>query len=105
MAKWPVAVLFDEQAEKDGDLIRDVIGAVRTYKSEHKLSLNSELEMVEIIGDAIGQVRRLRGRHLLDGSGQRAEAGLEAESGGEGHRSETAAGEDRADVQGRRQRK
>ncbi len=52
VAKWPVAVLFDEQAEKDGDLIRDVIGAIRTYKSERKLSLNSEIEMVEIIGDA-----------------------------------------------------
>jgi valyl-tRNA synthetase len=52
VSKWPVAVLFDEQAERDGDLIRDVIGAIRTYKSERKLSLNSELEMVEIIGDA-----------------------------------------------------
>jgi len=52
VSKWPVAVLFDEQAEKDGDIIRDVIGAIRTYKSERKLSLNSEIEMVEIIGDA-----------------------------------------------------
>jgi len=78
VSKWPVAVLFDEQAEKDGDIIRDVIGAIRTYKSERKLSLNrrSRWWRSSVTRQRSSSARR---KHLVDRTSKGAQAGVQAE--------------------------
>ncbi|MCL2786350.1 MAG: valine--tRNA ligase [Methanomassiliicoccaceae archaeon] len=53
LSKWPATVLNDKKAESTGDLLKDVIAAVRGWKSERKMPLNAELNMVEIIGDCL----------------------------------------------------
>ncbi|MDR0778644.1 MAG: valine--tRNA ligase [Methanomassiliicoccaceae archaeon] len=53
LTKWPEPVLTDKDAERTGDILKDVIAAVRGWKSDKKMPLNAELSMVELIGDAL----------------------------------------------------
>jgi len=52
--KWPEAdeSLIDDEAEKGGEVIKEVIGAIRRYKSEKGLPLNAELEKIKIYANA-----------------------------------------------------
>ncbi|MFA6710074.1 MAG: valine--tRNA ligase [Candidatus Methanomethylophilaceae archaeon] len=47
---WPQPIFIDEKAEQVGDVLKDVIAAIRGWKSEKKIPLNAELQLVEIIG-------------------------------------------------------
>ncbi|MDR2866601.1 MAG: valine--tRNA ligase [Methanomassiliicoccaceae archaeon] len=53
LSSWPEPVLSDSDAEHAGDILKDVIAAVRSWKAERKMPLNAELNMVELIGDVM----------------------------------------------------
>jgi valyl-tRNA synthetase len=53
LSSWPVSILTDKNAESAGDVLKDVIAAVRNWKSDKKMPLNAELNMVELIGNAM----------------------------------------------------
>ena len=53
LSSWPDAVLTDRDAESVGGILKDVIAAIRSWKSEKKMPLNAEIRMVELIGDAM----------------------------------------------------
>jgi valyl-tRNA synthetase len=57
VSEWPTAVLEDGFAEAQGESIKDVIGAVRNWKSEQKMPLNQEIASIEIIGPAANLLR------------------------------------------------
>ena len=48
--KWPIASpgLVDKEAEAVGEIVKDVVGQIRKYKSDKGVSLGSDLENVEI---------------------------------------------------------
>jgi valyl-tRNA synthetase len=46
---WPLGVAKDDEAEIKGEIARDIISALRNWKSERGLPLNSEIAMVEIV--------------------------------------------------------
>ena len=50
LTSWPEPIFVDEGAEKVGELTKDIIAAVRGWKSEKKVPLNAELKSVELIG-------------------------------------------------------
>ncbi|MDN5357631.1 MAG: valyl-tRNA synthetase [Candidatus Methanomethylophilaceae archaeon] len=50
IASWPEPILFDKVAEDTGDVLKDVVAAVRTWKSEKKMPLNAEIALLELIG-------------------------------------------------------
>jgi valyl-tRNA synthetase len=50
VSTWPEPVLFSDEDEARGDLVKDVVSAIRSWKAERKLPLNKELEMIELIG-------------------------------------------------------
>ncbi len=50
VSKWPEPERIDEDAEKKGDLTKEIIASVRTWKAEKKYPLNKELVRVEIVG-------------------------------------------------------
>jgi len=50
VSKWPEPERIDEDAERKGDLAKEVIASVRTWKAEKKYPLNKELARVEIVG-------------------------------------------------------
>ncbi|MDR0335310.1 MAG: class I tRNA ligase family protein, partial [Methanomassiliicoccaceae archaeon] len=52
VSAWPEPVLDDKDAEAAGDVLKDVIASIRTWKSEKKMPLNAELNLVELIGNA-----------------------------------------------------
>ncbi len=51
LMSWPEPIFIDAEAEKTGDVLKDVIAAVRVWKSEKKIPLNAELQLMEIIGE------------------------------------------------------
>jgi valyl-tRNA synthetase len=53
ISEWPESVLTDKDAERTGDILKEVIAAVRGWKSDNKMPLNAELNLVELIGDAL----------------------------------------------------
>ncbi|OPY31121.1 MAG: Isoleucine--tRNA ligase [Methanomassiliicoccales archaeon PtaU1.Bin124] len=50
VSEWPKPVLFNETAEEKGELVKDIIAALRSWKSERKMALNAEIAEVELIG-------------------------------------------------------
>uniref|UniRef100_UPI00272EE5F5 class I tRNA ligase family protein n=1 Tax=Methanococcoides sp. TaxID=1966350 RepID=UPI00272EE5F5 len=48
--EWPVVdeMLIDETIEKDGELIKDLAGNIRRYKSESGMALNAPLKKIEV---------------------------------------------------------
>ena len=50
LTSWPEPVLFDGEAEAEGELLKDVLAAVRAWKSEKKVPLNAPLGLLEIVG-------------------------------------------------------
>jgi len=51
VSQWPTEVLISQEDEEKGELVKDIISAIRTWKSEKGLPLNKEMELVELIGD------------------------------------------------------
>jgi len=57
ISDWPATVVVDEGALQKGELAKNIIAAVRNWKSENGLPLNSELGLVEIVaGDRKGDL-------------------------------------------------
>ena len=50
LTSWPEPIFVDEGAEKVGEMTKDIIAAIRGWKSEKKVPLNAELKSVELIG-------------------------------------------------------
>ena len=50
VSSWPDAPARDEGAEKKGEAARDIVAAVRAWKSSAGMSLNAELTRLEIVG-------------------------------------------------------
>ena len=50
ISSWPLAPKKDERAERMGKAVKDVVAAVRSWKSANGLSLNAEITRVEIVG-------------------------------------------------------
>jgi len=50
VSKWPEAERIDDDAERKGDLTKEIIASVRTWKAEKKYPLNKELARIEIVG-------------------------------------------------------
>lgn len=61
-ARWPVAVesLLDEQAEAAGEALVEVATAVRRYKSEQMLALNTELARLHLATEDASLAAALR---------------------------------------------
>jgi valyl-tRNA synthetase len=51
-SSWPDFVFEDDSAIKEGQLIIDIIAALRHWKSENGIPLNREIEKIEIIAGA-----------------------------------------------------
>jgi valyl-tRNA synthetase len=49
LSSWPEAILQDEDAEIKGELARDITAALRNWKSDKGLPLNSEIALVEVV--------------------------------------------------------
>jgi len=49
LASWPLPVLADEEAVNDGELAKDIIAALRNWKSEKGIALNAEITEVEMV--------------------------------------------------------
>ena len=63
ISSWPKPIITDEEGERKGDIIMDITSAVRSYKSEAKLPLNTPLGEVivatadpELISDSVGDL-------------------------------------------------
>lgn len=52
ISEWPEPVLTDSRAEALGESMKDIIAAIRAWKSDQKMALNSPLQLVELIGPA-----------------------------------------------------
>jgi valyl-tRNA synthetase len=50
ISQWPEPVLFSDEDEARGDLVKEVVSAIRSWKAENKLALNKEIELIELIG-------------------------------------------------------
>lgn len=60
---WPVVDrdLIDEGAEQEGELIVQVAGYVRRYKSDHGIALNAPLKKIDIYSATLSDVTDLEG--------------------------------------------
>ena len=58
ISEWPEASIEDDTEFARGELLKDIISAVRNWKSEQGLALSAELQIIEIIGP---QVEKLMG--------------------------------------------
>lgn len=50
LTAWPEPVLDDADAEAAGEVLKDVVAGIRTWKSERKMPLNAPLALVELVG-------------------------------------------------------
>ena len=50
LTSWPEPMFVDEEAEAAGEVLKDVLAAIRAWKSENKVPLNGDLEMIEFVG-------------------------------------------------------
>ena len=51
VSMWPEPAFVDENEEERGELAKEVIGMLRSWKAESGISLNSEIELVELMGE------------------------------------------------------
>jgi len=47
---WPEAPGRDEAAERTGELVKEIVAAIRSWKSSSGMPLNAELSRVEVVG-------------------------------------------------------
>ena len=50
LTSWPEPMFVDEEAEAAGEVLKDVLAAIRAWKSEKKVPLNGDLAMIEFVG-------------------------------------------------------
>jgi valyl-tRNA synthetase len=50
ISAWPQEVLSSDEDEVRGNMVKDVVSAIRSWKAERKLALNKEMELIELIG-------------------------------------------------------
>jgi len=50
ISPWPKPVLRDKKIEKKGEIVKNLISAVRNWKSEKGIPLSREIAVMEIIG-------------------------------------------------------
>ena len=53
VSEWPIAPERDEVSEGKGALVRDIVAGVRAWKAAKKMSLNSEISRIEIVGPGV----------------------------------------------------
>ena len=51
ISAWPEAGEPDPDAEEAGELVKDIISEIRSWKASQKMALGAELKTVEIIGE------------------------------------------------------
>jgi valyl-tRNA synthetase len=61
VSKWPISTIWDDSSERKGELARDIIAAVRNWKSEGKMALNEAISSIEVI-DWFGWRDKSKGR-------------------------------------------
>ncbi len=67
ISEWPEPVLRDEEAEEKGDIIKNVISALREWKSRHGMPLNAKLKNVEITAPENDDILR-EGKKVISGT-------------------------------------
>ncbi len=67
VSSWPEPVLADKEAEKKGEIIKNIISALREWKSRHGMPLNATLKSVEIIAPANADVVD-DGKNIISGT-------------------------------------
>jgi len=50
LTSWPEPMFTDEESEATGEVLKDVLAAIRAWKSEKKVPLNGDLAMIEFVG-------------------------------------------------------
>ncbi len=50
LAQWPEPILSDKEAERTGEVLKDVVAAIRAWKSDKKMPLNAQIAFLELIG-------------------------------------------------------
>ncbi len=45
ISNWPTEILYDEKALKDGEIVKNFIAKIRSYKSEKGIALNAPLDI------------------------------------------------------------
>lgn len=54
ISSWPEPILNNEDAEANGEILKEVVASVRAWKSSKKIPLNSEIPSLELVGkDAV----------------------------------------------------
>ncbi len=56
VSRWPEPILVDEREESRGEFVKEIIGAIRSWKSEAGMPLNAELDLVELIGEGADEL-------------------------------------------------
>jgi valyl-tRNA synthetase len=51
VSKWPEPVLIDAVEEERGEFVKEVIGALRSWKAENGIPLNEQITLIELIGE------------------------------------------------------
>lgn len=50
ITSWPEPILFDREAEKTGEILKDIVASVRSWKSDRKMPLNTPIACIELVG-------------------------------------------------------
>ena len=50
LSEWPEPILSDKAAEDTGEVLKDVVAAIRSWKSSKKMPLNAEMPLLEFVG-------------------------------------------------------
>lgn len=58
---WPTVGQVDKAAQEQGALVRDVIAAIRSWKSQSKLALNQDLPTLEVVATPASRQALARG--------------------------------------------
>ena len=53
---WPAAPARDKEGERKGEAVKEIVAAVRAWKSSKGMSLNAEIGAVEIVGPLAGDL-------------------------------------------------
>ena len=56
ISAWPEPLELDEEAEHMGDSVRNIVAAARSWKSSNGLSLNAEIQRIEIVGQTAAEL-------------------------------------------------
>ncbi len=88
VSPWPEPVLEDDKAHHAGEVVREIVAAVRNWKSQKKLPLNAPLATLEVVANE--EDRRAIERNAADIAGTTKVAGVEFVRESEVHLTATA---------------